>query len=372
MDYLYIIQKSLCYIEENITGALSLDTLSKQALISPFYYHRIFQSYTGIPVMEHIRKRRLTHASNDLINLDTSILDIALKYRFNSQDVFNRAFKRYYGVTPGKYKSLNKGSLIKNINTNVEEDFTMLNFELAKSLTLSNQDKKDCLELFGLIMELSGKARKYGLLSLEPEISKSQLFLMRKALQLVVDGVEPAYIKAILQNYIYAGNYQGRELLERLLVSEGILAIQAGTNPLLIQEKLSSYFGEDFSEEIDIFFGKGPDSINEKIQAYINAVKDSNPISPSTSLLEDPVQKLGNRSLQRLLRELEIGDLILAAKGSSGTVQGLIINNTSKKMANILVDELEALKQPVIHQITESQTRVLETLSKLKADREIV
>ena len=67
--------------------------MAQQAFLSDFYYHRIFQSVVGVPVMEHVMKRRLAHASFDLINADSSIINIVMKYQFNSQDVFIRALK---------------------------------------------------------------------------------------------------------------------------------------------------------------------------------------------------------------------------------------------------------------------------------------
>jgi AraC-like DNA-binding protein len=372
MDYLEIVQKSLCYIEDNLTNNLSLNHLAGQAFLSTFYYHRIFQSVVGIPVMEHVRKRRLAHSSFYLINADSSIINIAMRYQFNSQDVFIRAFKRYYGVSPSRYRKLNQKIISINTGKIPKEAYTMLDWEISQRLTSSSQDKKECLELFNTIINYSERVRKHGLLSLEPEIDKSHSFFMRKSLQFIVDGVEPTYIRNILQNYIFTGNYHGKELLERLLITEGILSIQAGENPILIREKLSSYFGEEFADEIDNFFGNDLDSKNEKIQSYIDTVKDLAPFSSSTSLLEAPIQKLDDRSLQRLLREIDIQDLLLALKGASGKVQEHVIKNISKKVAFILVEELSSLKQPVPHQIIESQHKVLEIMLKLRADKEIM
>lgn len=322
--------------------------------------------------MEHVRKRRLAHASFDLINADSSIINIAMKYQFNSQDVFIRAFKRYYGVSPSRYRKFNQKSIPVNIGKFPKEAYIMLDCEISQRLKSNRQDKNECLELLNTIIKYSEKVRKHGLLSLEPEIDKSQSFLMRKALQFVVDGVEPTYIRTILQNYIYVGNYHGSELLERLLITEGILSIQAGENPILIREKLSSFFGEEFASEIDNFFGNDSNSRNEKIQSYIETIKDLKPLSPSTSLLETPIQKLDDRSLQRLLRDIDIQFLLPALKGASGKVQEHIIKNISKKIAIILIEELTISKEPAPHLIIESQNIILEIMLKLRADKEIM
>jgi len=62
----------------------------------------------GSSVKDYIRMRRLSEASYELINTEKRILDIALKYQFESQESFTRAFKKMYGVTPGKYRQNKK------------------------------------------------------------------------------------------------------------------------------------------------------------------------------------------------------------------------------------------------------------------------
>lgn len=70
MDYLMKVQESLKYIEENLTNSISLDTLAKQAYFSTYYFHRLFQSIVGEPVMEYVRRKRLLHAAEDLLYCD--------------------------------------------------------------------------------------------------------------------------------------------------------------------------------------------------------------------------------------------------------------------------------------------------------------
>jgi len=55
-------------------------------------------------VIEYVRKRKLTEAANLLISTKTKIIDIAIKYGFNSQQAFSLAFKKFYGKTPGEYR----------------------------------------------------------------------------------------------------------------------------------------------------------------------------------------------------------------------------------------------------------------------------
>lgn len=104
MDYREKIQASIEYIEENLSEELTLEELAKQALVSKFYYHRLFHEEVGEPVMAYIRKRRLTEAAKELREGHVNVLDVAIKYQFGSQEAFSRAFKRMFHIAPGKVK----------------------------------------------------------------------------------------------------------------------------------------------------------------------------------------------------------------------------------------------------------------------------
>ncbi len=372
MDYLERVQESLKYIEDNLTSSITLDDLSRQAYFSSYYFHRLFQSVVGEPLMEYVRKKRLVYAADDLLYTDNNIVDIAFEYQFNSQDVFSRAFKRLFGVTPNEYRKLNKNKFPFKTNKNTMEVNVMLDFNIGQKVQCTNNEKKECLELLNSLLEFSSIQRNYGLLRLEAEIEKFSSNFMRKALELVVQGVEPNYIRTILQNYIIVGDYKGKALLKRILITEGVLSIQAGENPLLIREKLSSYFGEDFVPEINKYFGNNISTANEKIQAFCSEVKEIIPISPDTTLLEEPMLSMNQRSLQRLLRDVEISDAINVLKGASGKLQIFMIENVSRTVALLIIDELRASQRISSQQVSESQNRILEIMKKLRTDGEII
>ena len=94
------IQKALIYIEQNLTKELEIRDIARQALLSPFYFQRIFGSMCGISVGEYIRSRRLTLAGEELANSGSRVIDIAAKYGYDSPDSFNRAFQRFHGISP--------------------------------------------------------------------------------------------------------------------------------------------------------------------------------------------------------------------------------------------------------------------------------
>ncbi len=92
------------YIEENLNRLVSLEEISKNSGMSEFYLIRAFGGILGEPIMEYVRKRRLTEASRELINSDKPIIDISLDWGYDSQEAFTRAFKKVFKTTPAKYR----------------------------------------------------------------------------------------------------------------------------------------------------------------------------------------------------------------------------------------------------------------------------
>ncbi|MPW25496.1 helix-turn-helix domain-containing protein [Alkalibaculum sp. M08DMB] len=98
------IQKTVDYIEKHISEEISIDSLAKQASLSQFYYQRLFSRLVKKPVHEYVKLRRLARASEELINNEKRILDIALDYGFCSHETFTRTFKNTFGITPEQYR----------------------------------------------------------------------------------------------------------------------------------------------------------------------------------------------------------------------------------------------------------------------------
>ena len=100
MDWVDAISKAIQYIEEHITEELTADRISENINISSFYFQKGFAMLCGFTIVEYIRNRRLALAGNDLATGEEKIIDIAMKYGYDSPDSFTRAFTRFHGVTP--------------------------------------------------------------------------------------------------------------------------------------------------------------------------------------------------------------------------------------------------------------------------------
>ncbi|HEX3030017.1 MAG TPA: helix-turn-helix domain-containing protein [Clostridia bacterium] len=373
MHYSKPTQDTINYINENLTTNLSLEALAQHMHFSPYHLHRLFLLCTGETPMEYVRRQRLRAASQDLLIIKISLIEIALKYRFESQDGFCRAFKRYYGITPGEYRKLN--ILIRQSDNpkKIEEEHTiMYDTNIYEWLACSHSDKKEALSTLDKILELSEKSKCSGILSLEPEIDTVQPEIFKKSLEMLIDGIEPQSLREILLNYTLCGGYKGKELLIRMLIIEGILAIQQGSNTLILREKLSSFFGEDFISEIQKHFGIDSESQLKKIDTFIAKYLGKSFLSKETSLLEDPLAHMDSRSLQRLLREIDTVTLTMALCGASGKTQAKILKNVSRKIAVELIDKIGTLDTPIALEIIDSQKRVLETLNELRNQGDII
>ena len=95
-------QKSMEYIERNLSEALDIEDIAARAALSPFYYQRIFGALCGMTVGEYIRALRMTLAAQDLAGSDEKVIDIAEKYGYDSPDSFAKAFQRFHGITPSQ------------------------------------------------------------------------------------------------------------------------------------------------------------------------------------------------------------------------------------------------------------------------------
>lgn len=95
-------------IEKNICDDINYEEIAKGMGISVFHFQRLFSLLTGVPIAEYIRCRRMTLAGFDIQKSNLKIIDIALKYRYESHSSFSRAFQFFHGVTPSEVRKEGK------------------------------------------------------------------------------------------------------------------------------------------------------------------------------------------------------------------------------------------------------------------------
>ena len=100
MDWLNRMNNALDYIEENLAGEIDKHNIAKLACCSEFHFYRLFSLISGISLGEYIRHRRLSKAAFEVQTSNIKVIDLALKYGYESPEAFTRAFQKLHGVTP--------------------------------------------------------------------------------------------------------------------------------------------------------------------------------------------------------------------------------------------------------------------------------
>lgn len=139
MENINIIQKSIDYIEQNLKGELNAEVLAKRAAFSVFYYYRIFQSLTGVPVMQYIQKRKLLHAIYEM-GIGRPMFTVEAEYGYETHAGFYKAFKKEFGCSPTTYFNLHKPKKPFKINLKQEEHIMITHKKLKDVLENWNID----------------------------------------------------------------------------------------------------------------------------------------------------------------------------------------------------------------------------------------
>ncbi|MGN0690067.1 MAG: helix-turn-helix domain-containing protein, partial [Oscillospiraceae bacterium] len=113
MDWISGLQRAIDYVEENITEEINFEEVAKRAYSSSFHFQRIFSAICGITLGDYIRFRRLALAGSELSATNAKIIDIALKYGYDSPESFSRAFTKFHGATPSQVKN---GACLKSFS----------------------------------------------------------------------------------------------------------------------------------------------------------------------------------------------------------------------------------------------------------------
>lgn len=100
MEWIQGMNAAVNFIEEHILEDPDLDKLGKLAGCSPHHFQRIFTYIGGVTLTEYLRRRRMSLAAVDLKDENAKVIDIALKYGYDSPTAFNRAFQSIHGISP--------------------------------------------------------------------------------------------------------------------------------------------------------------------------------------------------------------------------------------------------------------------------------
>lgn len=100
MEWLKRMMDAVEYMEKHMEEPMEVNEIARVACSSAFHFQRMFHMLTGNTVAEYIRKRKLTLAAQELAATKAKVLDIALKYGYDTPESFSKAFRRVHGISP--------------------------------------------------------------------------------------------------------------------------------------------------------------------------------------------------------------------------------------------------------------------------------
>ena len=105
MNYFITLKAALAFIEGSLRSGVDTDTVARHTGFSPSHFHTVFRAALGMPPAAYIRSRRLMHAAKDLAESEDRVVDVALRYGFDSHETFTRAFVRQFKKTPSEFRA---------------------------------------------------------------------------------------------------------------------------------------------------------------------------------------------------------------------------------------------------------------------------
>ncbi|WP_160646948.1 helix-turn-helix domain-containing protein [Chengkuizengella marina] len=158
MDYIENLSKTIIFIEDNLTNKITIEQISKQSGYSKFHFQRLFHQVVGETVAQYIMNRRLTEAAKKLVSDTTSIIDVAFEFGYDSHEVFTRAFKRRFKVSPYQFRQIRitteylykkpiNTQYLTNKNFNLLDDIEEVSFEnmLLSGYQTANGSREEIL-----------------------------------------------------------------------------------------------------------------------------------------------------------------------------------------------------------------------------------
>lgn len=217
MDWITGIQQAIDYVEEHIMEPLDYAEIAKCAYSSSFHFQRVFSILCGFTLGEYIRFRRLSLAGSELLYSDAKIIDIALKYGYETPESFSRAFTRFHGLAPSQAKQ----------NSAILKSFSRLSVKLILNGGTTMDYRIETKDAFKLIV----KKKK---ISSNQELTAAEISEFWQ--QCNVDGTIPALCKYIPQDNIFGDCIVGASFGKDAADQEFPYAIGAMYNGLPVEE----------------------------------------------------------------------------------------------------------------------------------------
>ncbi|RHX81457.1 LIC10244 family PerRA/PerRB upregulated protein [Leptospira yasudae] len=209
-------------------------------------------------------------------------------------------------------------------------------------LICKDSDREKSLKTLGMMLELSEKCYVFGKYFLIDAFdSEEHPFLLRKGFDLMGIGMDTENVHNILKGYIVSGNYEGKELLDRIIILEGMEAIQKEVHVTVFLEKVASYFGESYQESFWNFVTQKRKEIDTiLLNDFYAEFCNSKPQIDSDILLSRAFHSLSYNELKDLLRQVSLPDLAEALKSVREKLVIQVLDFLDRESSRWLMKEL--------------------------------
>lgn len=184
------------YIEDNLCEEISYKKLAQILGVNEYTMHRIFLFVTNYTLADYIRKRRLSMSALDLLDGKEKIIDIAIKYNYNSEYTFSRALKKEFGMG------------IEDIKKNKKSVTLFEKYDIFNSIICNSLNESNTIFDYEIIttekMSFYGKHRKISKYETNKEARK--FFYEESKTLLEIQEKEGVYVG--IGNYNYIDNIE--------------------------------------------------------------------------------------------------------------------------------------------------------------------
>lgn len=222
------------------------------------------------------------------------------------------------------------------------------------------------------IMKLADLARKEGLLALEDMAKTLPSDFLRQLILLVVDGNFPDTIAEIGTNTYWTKAPDGADAMVDYMYLRGMLGIQNGDNPRVLESILISLM---------------PTELHLEYRAQMEVLHDEEAVEKLFTIhptfqepgiwepiykLEEIVDSMHNRCIQRVLRELDNRDLAICIYVLQQETRKKILANLSTGLAHAIMEDVAMCASVSEKDVAASVAKILDTINALLKSGEIV
>ena len=181
MDWITGMQKAIDYIEANLTEEIDYEKVAAQSFSSSYHFQRVFSILCGYTLGEYIRLRRLSLAGAELATGKEKVIDIALKYGYDSPDSFAKAFQKFHGITPSQARA--DGNKLKS--------FSRLSIKISlEGGSIMNYRIEEKDEII-----LTGYKRRFSGIPGERMEQEKEMYVKTRPLQYILQGLSGNVVK---------------------------------------------------------------------------------------------------------------------------------------------------------------------------------